>query len=350
MTRTPGRLQAPIRTALIGFGLGGRVFHAPFLAADTRFALDAIVTGSPERQAEARALHPGASVAPSVAEFFRKADDVDLVVISTPPATHYDLAAAAIDAGLAVVIDKPFTATSDEGRELIARADERGVALTVFQNRRWDGDFQTVSALLAEGALGNVYRFESRFEGWKPAGGRAWKAEATTAQGGGILFDLGPHLIDQALRLFGPAPEIYSEVLIRRAGGAAEDDVFLALSHTSGVTSHLWMNGLAAQRGPRFRVLGSASAYTKYGFDGQEAVLKAGGLPTDSGFGVAPPSEWGVLGVEGSVTPLETKPGSYSGFYAELAEALTTGSPLPVDPRDSQQITEIIERIHADNT
>ncbi|GAA0995894.1 Gfo/Idh/MocA family protein [Subtercola frigoramans] len=347
MTRTADRLTAPIRTALIGFGLGGRVFHAPFLAADDRFSLDAIVTGDPERQADARVRYPEATVIATVSEFFERADDVDLVVISSPPSAHYTLASAAIDAGLAIVVDKPFTATSAEGLELITRADERGLALTVFQNRRWDGDFQTVSDLVTAGSLGEIHRFESRFEWWKPQGGRAWKGEATVAEGGGILFDLGPHLIDQALQLFGPVAETYSELAVRRKGGAAEDDVFLALQHESGVTSHLWMSGLAAQKGPRFRMLGSKGAYTKYGLDGQEPALIAGALPSDDGFGVAPEDQWGVLGIEGAVAPFETRRGSYAGFYSQLADALTTGSPVPVDPRDSQAITEIIENIHA---
>ncbi|QWT23498.1 Gfo/Idh/MocA family oxidoreductase [Subtercola sp. PAMC28395] len=347
MTRTAELFQAPIRTALIGFGLGGRVFHAPFLAADARFSLDAIVTGDPARQADAHARYPETSVIASVPEFFEVADDVDLVVISSPPSAHYALASAAIDAGLSIVIDKPFTTNSGEGLDLITRAEERGLLLTVFQNRRWDGDFQTVSDLVAGGALGEIHHFESRFEWWKPQGGRAWKGEATVAEGGGILFDLGPHLIDQALQLFGPTAEIYSELATRRPGAPAEDDVFLALTHESGVTSHLWMSGFAAQKGPRFRMLGSKGAYTKFGLDGQEPALIAGAVPNDEGFGVSPKHEWGVLGIDGDLAPVETRRGSYAGFYSQLADALTTGAPLPVDPRDSQAITEIIENIHA---
>ncbi|GGF24966.1 Gfo/Idh/MocA family protein [Subtercola lobariae] len=337
---------APIRTGVIGFGLAGSVFHAPFVAADSRFALDAIVTGNAERQAAAQAAYPDARIIASTAEFFERADDLDLVVLGSPPATHYPLALAAINAGLSVVVDKPFAATVDQATELIERSEELGVALTVFQNRRWDGDFLTLRTLLDEGALGDVYRFESRFEWWKPQGGRDWKKSASVADGGGILFDLGSHLIDQALQLFGPVDQVYSEVSTRLAGAGAEDDAFVALQHVSGVSSHLSMNSLAAQRGARFHVLGQAGAYTKWGLDGQEDALRSGAKPSDANFGVEPESTWGVLGVDGSLDKRPTERGDYAGFYRILGDALTTGSALPVDPRSSLETLSIIEQIH----
>ncbi|HEY1105073.1 MAG TPA: Gfo/Idh/MocA family oxidoreductase, partial [Agromyces sp.] len=191
--------SAPIRTAIVGFGVSGRVFHAPFVAANPEFSLDVIVTADPDRAAEAVRLHPGASVVSTVDEVFGRADQLDLVVLGSPPGTHADLASRALDAGLDVVVDKPFTVTSVEGRALVAQAERLGRRLTVFQNRRWDGDFLTVRRLVESDALGEVRRFESRFEWWKPEPRASWKTAATVADGGGILYDLGTHLIDQAI-------------------------------------------------------------------------------------------------------------------------------------------------------
>lgn len=335
----------PIRTAVIGFGVSGRVFHTPFLQADPAYSLDAIVTGDADRAAEAAERHPSASVLSSVADLLERAGDLDLVVIGTPPATHAEIATAALDAGLDVVVDKPFTATSAEGRALIAHAERLGRRLTVFQNRRWDGDFRTIRELVSTGGLGAVRRFESRFEWYKPAIRASWKAEATAAQGGGIL-DLGTHLIDQAVQLFGPVAEARAELAANRPGGLADDDAFVALRHETGTISHLWMNSLAPQFGPRFHVLGSRAGYTSHGLDGQEAALDAGASPADEGYGVTPYERWGVFGVEGSLEPLPTLRGDYGAFYRGLADSIRSGAPLPVDPADSVAVLELIERLH----
>lgn len=338
--------RRPIRTGIIGFGLSGRVFHAPFVAALPEYSLDILVTSSPERIEQAGRLYPDARVVPTAGDLLAAADDLDLVVIGSPSGTHVQLAHAALDAGLAVVVDKPLSVTADEGRDLVDKAERLGLALTVFQNRRWDGDFLTLKALLERGALGAVRRFESRFEWWKPEVAASWKTQATTAEGGGILYDLGAHLIDQALVLFGPVDDVYAEVATHREGGVADDDTFVSLHHGSGVRSHLWMNALAAQAGPRFHVLGATSAYTKWGLDGQEAALKAGGLPSDPGFGVDDESTWGVLGAGGALERIPAERGQYIGFYSALAETLLSGAPLPVDPRDSVRVIGIIEEIH----
>ncbi len=336
----------PIRTAVVGFGVSGRVFHSPFLAADPAYSLDVIVTANPERAEDAAERYPAASVLASVEEMLARAGDLDLVVIGTPPATHADIATAALDAGLDVVVDKPFTVTSAEGRNLIAHAERLGRRLTVFQNRRWDGDFLTVRDLVETGRLGAVRRFESRFEWYKPEIRSSWKAEATVSDGGGILFDLGTHLIDQAVQLFGPVAEASAELAVNRPGGVADDDAFVALRHESGTISHLWMNSLAPQFGPRFHVLGSQSGYTSHGLDGQEAALGAGASPSDDDYGVTPPERWGVFGVEGSLEPLPTIRGDYGAFYRVLADSIRGGAPLPVDPADSVGVLELIERLH----
>ncbi|MDL9979263.1 Gfo/Idh/MocA family oxidoreductase [Microbacterium sp. ASV49] len=339
-------IARPIRTAIVGFGVSGRVFHAPLLAASPDYSLDAIVTADPARTAEAGRLHPRTARVTTIDDLLRRADDFDLVVLGSPPATHAELATAAIDAGLDVVVDKPFTVTSAEGRALAARAANAGRRLTVFQNRRWDGDYLTVRRLIGDGALGDVARFESRFETFKPRPRESWKSRAGVAAGGGILYDLGAHLIDQALRLFGPVDEVYAELAIRRPGAPAEDDAFLALRHGSGPISHLWMSSMAPQPGPRFRVLGAVAGYTTWGLDGQEAALAAGISPRDPAYGVTPHDRWGLLGAEGAAAPVPTERGDYGGFYRELAAAIRDGGPVPVDPIDAVDALELIERAH----
>lgn len=338
-----------VRTALLGFGTAGRVFHAPFLAADPRFSLDVVVTGDPGRRDEVVRLHPDARVVASTEALFAEpdlADRIDLVVIGTPPATHAPLARAAIDRGIAVLVDKPFCVSSAEGEELIAAAAAAGVPLTVFQNRRWDADFLTLRGLLEAGELGDVRRFESRFEWWKPDEPKAWKAGAAPAQGGGMLFDLGTHLIDQAICLFGPVAESHAELASHRTPGT-DDDAFVSLRHESGVRTQLWMNGMAAQVGPRFHVLGSRSAYTKWGLDSQERALGDGMSPADAAYGVEPESAWGSLGIYGDLRSVPAERGRYGDFYELLAAALLDGGPLPVDPADSLAVIALIEDLHS---
>jgi predicted dehydrogenase len=339
--------RRPIRTAVIGFGVSGRIFHAPFLAADPRYSLDVIVTRHPSRSAAARARHPLARVVATPDELWADAAELDLVVIGSPSGSHAALADAALDAGLDVVVDKPFAVTADDGRALIAKAERLGRRITVFQNRRWDGDFLTLRELVAADALGEVRRFESRFEWWQPEPAASWKTEASAAQGGGILYDLGTHLIDQAMQLFGPVSDLHVELARRRPGAASDDDVFLALEHGSGVISHLWMSAVAPLFGPRFHVLGSRAGYATWGLDVQEPSLLAGALPGDPGFGEAPEARWGVLGTDGDTRRVPTKRGDYGEFYRLLARALRGDGRLPVDPADAVAVLEVIERAHA---
>ncbi|HIW90869.1 MAG TPA: Gfo/Idh/MocA family oxidoreductase [Candidatus Corynebacterium avicola] len=334
---------APIRAAILGFGLSGRYFHAPFLAADPSFDVTAVVTSNPERQDAARELFPDVRLLDSVEEVW-SAEDVDLVVIGTPSSAHEAHAEAALDAGKHVVVDKPFAVTSETGRALIEKAQSKGLMLTVFQNRRWDGDFLTLRKLLDSGELGEIRRFESRFEKWRPQADQSWKTDSTHEQGGGILFDLGSHLIDQALQLFGPVADVYSEVETRREFVQAEDDVFLALRHESGVLSHLWMSAVAPGPAPRFRLLGSQGGYECPGIDGQEAALRGGASPTEEGFGTTPEAEWGQIytGEKGQAYP--TEDGDYADYYRKVAQAIRGEGDAPVDPADSVAALEIIER------
>ena len=335
-----------IRTAILGYGLAGSVFHAPSVAAQEQFSLDVIVTSDPERQAAARLAYPRTRIL-SRHEWDKAGshDDLDLVIVGTPPATHAPLAAKALEAGCAVVVDKPFALSSLEGEGLIALAQEKGQILTTYQNRRWDGEYLTLQNLLAEGALGEVRRFESRLERWQPVITKAWKAQATVADGGGILFDLGTHLIDQALQLFGPVSRVYGELAARRPAELADDDVFVALEHANGVISHLWMNLNATHKGPRLRVLGSDAAYIKEDGDLQEAQIQAGMRPDDPLYGVESPEQWGTVWRDGQARPIPTEPGNFSRFHELLAEAILRGGPVPVDPADSVEGLRIIEAV-----
>jgi scyllo-inositol 2-dehydrogenase (NADP+) len=265
------------------------------------------------------------------------------VIVATPNATHADVAADALRAGSAVVVDKPVATTASSARQLIELAEQLGRSLTVYQNRRWDGDYLTASRLVRDGALGDVHTFESRFEPWKTANRAGWKSEATAAEGGGILFDLGPHLVDQALHLFGPVVDVHAEIARRRPSGAADDDVFVSLRHEGGVRSRLWMSHVAAQPGPRLRVLGTAGAYVVDGLDPQEAQLASGTSPRDPGYGRVPDERHGLVGIGTEARTEPTDRGRYPLFYEQLARALRGAGPLPVDPRDALAALEVIE-------
>lgn len=339
-----------VRTGIIGYGLAGRVFHAPFVATNPDFSLDLIATGNADRAAEALEHHPGSEIVASPEALLERAGELDLVVLASPAHVHLEQGLAALEAGLAVVIDKPFAPSVLDAKKLIAKSDETGSPLIVFQNRRWDADFLTVQKLVESGALGTVHRFESTFERWGGAMRDRWQDTTTSDQGGGITFDLGSHLIDQALHLFGPATVEHAELLSVREGSVSDDDAFIALLHTNGVRSHLTMSRAAAQSGPRFRVLGDVSGYTSYGLDSQEAALKEYRWPGSDGYGTTPEEEWGLLGIDGagqSPERVEPELGDYPRFYAGVADAILHGAPVPVDPRESLEVVRIIERAHA---
>ncbi|MFD7990595.1 Gfo/Idh/MocA family oxidoreductase [Streptomyces mexicanus] len=344
-TGTPG---TPLRVGLVGYGLAGSVFHAPLIAATDGLALDTVVTSNEERQAQARAEFPDVRLAAGPDELFARADELDLVVIASPNKTHVPLATAALKAGLPVVVDKPVAGTAAEARGLAALAEERGLLLSVFQNRRWDNDFLTLRRLLADGELGEVWRFESRFERWRPQPKGGWRESGDPAEIGGLLYDLGSHVVDQALVLFGPVTQVYAESVIRRAGAEADDDTFLALTHASGVRSHLYVSATAAQLGPRFRVLGSRAGYVKYGLDPQEAALREGRRPGPEGWGAEDESLWGRLGagespVTGGGSPVPTLPGDYPAYYAAVAAALREGAPNPVTAHEAAAALDVLE-------
>lgn len=336
--------KTPIRTVVLGFGLSGRVFHAPHIAADPAYELTAVVTGNPERRAAALEEYPGVRVLDSVDEVWKHTEDVDLVVIGTPSSTHEDLAAKALDAGLHVLVDKPFALTAEGGQALIDKAQDAGRVLGIFQNRRWDGDFLTVSKLIDDGELGEIRRFESRFEKWKPTQDASWKTTSTPEQGGGVIYDLGSHLVDQALQLFGPVREdgVYSETDCRRGITSSEDDAFIALHHVNGVRTQLWMSAVRPAPGPRFQVTGSRAGYTSWGIDGQEQALKDGHRPGDAEVGTTPEERWGTLDDGTGERPVPMLDGDYPAFYSGLAAAIHGTGEVPVDPAGVVEALRII--------
>ena len=350
MTGTTDTAGTPVRVGLIGYGLAGSVFHAPLIAATEGLVLDTVVTSNPERQGQARAEFPDVRVAASAEELLQqRAGELDLIVVASPNKTHVSLATAALEAGLPVVVDKPVAGTAAEARQLAALAEERGLLLSVFQNRRWDNDFLTLRKLLDGGELGDVWRFESRFERWRPQPKGGWRESGDPAEIGGLLYDLGSHLVDQALVLFGPVSAVYAESDIRRAGASVDDDTFIALTHASGVRTQLYATANTAQLGPRFRVLGSWAGYVKYGLDTQEADLRDGKRPgSGAAWGLEPESAWGRVGagespVTGGGRAEPTLPGDYPAYYAAVAKALLDGGPNPVTALEAAAALDVLE-------
>jgi len=335
------------RVALVGYGLGGSRFHAPFIQAEPRLELVAVVTADPERQAEVASRHPDARIFHEVEGLLERLEDIELVVVSTPNASHAVVADAVLRQGRPVVVDKPVTPTSTETRRLAAQAEANDTLVVPYQNRRWDGDFRTVLDLLGNGALGVLHAFESRYERWQPrvpqGAERAWKRDPQPGAGTGILYDLGTHIIDQAVVLFGRPVAVYADVAVRRPEGRVDDDAFVALHYPGGPRVHLWTSAAAADLGPRFRLLGVDAAYVKFGMDVQEAMLSEGHLPAEPGWGEEPEASWGhlVAGAERRAVP--TIPGSYGLFYAGMAACLLDGGPPPVDIADAIVTAEVIE-------
>ena len=331
-----------IRVGLIGYGLGGEFFHAPLIAVTPGLQLVSVVTSNPERRERALRDYPGVRVEPNTDALFARAADHDLIVVTTDNRSHVPLALTALGAGLGVVVDKPFAPGPVEGRNVIAEAKRRGLFLSVYQNRRWDSDTLTVKRLLAEGVFGEVLRFESRFERWRPAVKATWRERADFDDAGGLLYDLGSHAIDQALHLFGPVRDVYAELDRRRPGSQVDDDDFLALTHICGVRSHLRASVMSAIAAPRMRVLGTRAAYVRQHEDHQEALLRAGKRPDAPGWGVEPEETWGVLGHGEQVERVPTVPGAYHHYYQGVVASMRDGAPPPVAPEDAVAGLEII--------
>jgi predicted dehydrogenase len=336
MTATPLDPPAdpPVRVALIGYGDAGRGIHAR-LVREAGHEVRAVVTRNADRAAAARADWDGVRVAGDVEELLARPGDVDVVVVASPTGLHVEHTLAVLDAGVPVVVDKPLATSSADARLLVERAEAARTGLTVFQNRRWDDEQLTLRAVLASGSLGDVHRFERRWERWRPVPKDRWKENDPVA--GGLLLDLGPHLVDSAVQLFGPVASVYAEV--RALATPAPDDVFLALHHTGGVVSHLTGGGLVGAPGPRTRVLGSAGAFLVTSFEGEPtpfAVLDAAGPG-----GVVGHGGWLVHGADRVAVP--RAPGGHADFYRAVAAWVRHGGPVPVDPWDAVRTAEVLD-------
>jgi scyllo-inositol 2-dehydrogenase (NADP+) len=325
-----------INVALLGYGLAGAYFHALLISVEPRLRLAHAVT---TRADQVRRDFPDAKVS-NDANAAIEADDIDLVVIATPNKTHAPLARRALLAGKHVVVDKPLVGDAAEGADLIELAHRQGRMLTVFHNRRWDGDFLTVSKLVGDGRLGEINHAELRWDRFRLEIRDGWRE--VPDEGNGLLADLGPHLIDQALQLFGIPDRIMGDVAQQRAG-ALVDDYFELTLHYGPRRVILSASTLIAEPRPRFALHGNAGSFVKHGIDPQEAFLRGGGSPLDTEYGFEAVADHGQLTDVTGRHHVSTERGDWPTFYRLVADAVADGAPPPVDPRDAVMGLEIME-------
>ena len=332
-------LESPlIRVGLLGHGSAGRRLHGPLIEAAGAFRIVAVSTSRAETLAERRDA-PRQEMDPRAVI---QADDVDLVVVATPNDTHADLAAAALEAGKAVVVDKPLALSTADADRLIALAKAKGRMLTVFQNRRWDGDFLAVRQAIGSGELGEILLVEARWDRFRPVAARTWK----NAPGGGVLWDLGSHLIDQALQMFGAPEAVAADLAIQRDGALTDDYAELTLTY-GRMRCILSAACVVAAARPRFAVHGTKGSLLTFGVDPGEGRLQGGRHPSDPDFseGLSIPAE--RVTAEGREA-LHLPAGDWVAFYRAVAASLRTGAPPPVDPAEVRAALAIIERAYAE--
>ncbi len=335
--------MSDLRVALVGYGMAGHDFHAPLLRQVDGLRVSHVVTGNAERAETARSENPGVQVVPSVDELWPLTAEIDLVVLASPTNVHAAQAREALARDLPLVVDKPLAVTAADARELAALAETRGVLLSVFQNRRWDREHPTARAVLSSGVLGEVVRYEARYERWRPVPKVRWREQSSSEDGGGVLMDLQPHLVDGALDLFGAAESVYAELAALTTVG--DDVAFLALRHVSGVTSHLGATSLAGAPGPRMRLIGQQATYLVADVDGDPTAYSAWtDRDTDH-------RGWLVRGEEAE--PVRREPGEPAEFYAGVRDALLTGAAPPVTAAEGVAVIEVLDaarRSAAQNT
>jgi predicted dehydrogenase len=338
-------MSTPLRVGLVGFGLAGRVFHAPFIAAHPGLHLAAIVTASAPRAQAAKAAHPDANVVAALDAL--GALDLDLLVLGGPPSTHRAQAVWALEHDLAVIVDKPFMPTVGDALDVLALAEARGGRITVFHNRRWDGDFLAVRQLVTDAALGDVFEIESSFEHWDPSPARDWKLSLPVTRGGGVTMDLGSHLVDQAIQLSGPVTDVEADLRGLRPSAGNDDVATLRLTHLSGRRSTLRMSRLSSQPGARFRVSGTAGSATIHGLDPQEALLEAGVSVAELADAQARSPRTAVIRSVSTVREEILPAGDYAGFYSAAVAWLRGDADAPVDPYSALEVLRVLERATA---
>ena len=329
--------MSALRVGLVGYGSAGRGIHAPLLAA-AGLEVAVVATRDPGRAAAARADLPQARVVDDLPAVL--AARPDLVVLASPTGVHAEQAVACVRAGVPVVVDKPLAVDAVSAAAVVRVARDAGVPLTVFQNRRWDAEHLTLARLLREGALGEVFRFERRWERWRPVPKDRWRENAPAAQGGGLLLDLGAHLVDSAVQLFGPVTSVHAELAARTT--PSEDDVFLSCAHARGVRSHLSATSLAGAPGPRTRVLGTRGAYVVTSFEAEETAFG------DLADADAEHTGWVVAGADRTAVPREG--GEHADLYRAVAAALSSGggqAAMPVQPEDAVHVLAVLDAARA---
>jgi predicted dehydrogenase len=327
-----------IRAGVIGFGLAGRIFHAAVISATPGLELAAIVQRTGDEAAKA---YPNVQIYRSIEELLADSS-IRLIAVGTPSFSHFDVAKQCLMADRDVIVDKPFALTSDEAARLIRLARERTRLLTVYQNRRWDGDFKTVEKILVSGLLGRLVTFESHFDRFRPEPRlRGWRENG--GPGGGTLYDLGSHLIDQALTLFGKPEKIFASVRTDRDNGAV-DDVFDITLFYPRLTAYLRASTLTKAPGARFTLHGTQGSFVKFGLDPQEDALRSGKNFDTPGYGHEPEEAWGMLYQEGAPPEkVETEAGDYRGIYANVRDALLGTAKLIVTPEQAWRTARLIE-------
>lgn len=331
-----------LNVALVGFGLSGRYLQAPFFLANPNFHLKTVVTVSQNPQN----VYPSVQAAKSLDEVLTD-NEIDLVSICTPSNTHFDYAKQCLLAGKNVLVEKPFTATAAEAEELIVLAKKQGKVLSIFQNRRFDSDFMTIKKVIENKLLGDLVAFEIHFDRHKPIlNPKRWKETVSPANG--ILYDLGAHIIDQTIVLFGKPNSVVGETFTQREGSEIDDAFHIRLDYGK-LKVILKSSLLVREEGPRYILHGTKGSFVKYGIDVQEDHLKAGLMPGMAGFGVEPTDKWGILNTEINGQSfrgtIETEVGNWDFLFQNLYEAIAEGKELLIKPEQIVEQIKIIEAV-----
>lgn len=330
-----------LRVGLIGYGYAGRTFHAPSITAVPNLHLAKVVqrsgTSSKER-------YPWVEVVSHVLDLYQD-DSIDVIVVTTPSSDHYEFVRDALLAGKHVIVEKPFTVTADEADRLIALAREQGKVLSVFHNRRWDGDFLTIRQIVAQGLLGRISEAEFSWDSYRPKVGKNWRD--SNAPGAGVFYDLGVHLIDQALTLFGMPATINAEIRAIRDHAVAHDYFHVILGYQDGLRIRLKSSPFVREHGPRYALHGTLGSFVKYGIDPQERALINGGTPLMPDWGAEPESSWGTLNTSMGglhfTGRIRTIPGSYAAYFQNVHDAITGKTELEVKPEQARMAIRLIE-------